>query len=274
MDESRQVDELNYKDWTFRSRLPSSVDVGQCSRIGESQCSDSALDSEVSMFLQIVSSMGWCRSLQGVDVSCVFLQGKLEKLKSLCSLSRLYVVSGEEAGETASSTRDQGRVLSTENQADSRGILDSTGQDSSEDARRSWHDEGRLDSVASAVKDRNASRRRPVSTSTFSRLVLKIWICGWSGDARDPATAHLPTVPVETTHPCFEAEVSSTAVMSMFEVSRSMSVSRDGAVPADPRSCLCALKQCRQETFQRSWCHWRASVRRFTKRSKPRGPTQ
>ena len=152
--------------------------------------------------------------------------------------------------------------------------MDGTGQDSSEHARWSWHDEGRLDSLASAVKDRNASRRRPVSTSTFSRLVLKIWICGLSRGARDPATAHLPTVSVETTHPCFEAEVSSTAVISMFEVSGRMSVSREGAVPADPRSYLCALKQCRQETFQRSWCHWRASVRRFTKSSKPRGPTQ
>ena len=77
------------------------MDVGQCSRIGESRCSDSALDSGVSMFHQIVSSMGWCRSLQGVDVSGVFLQGKLEKLKSLCSLSRLYVVSGEGTGENS-----------------------------------------------------------------------------------------------------------------------------------------------------------------------------
>ena len=30
----------------------------------------------VSIFLQIVSSMGWCRSLRGVDVSCAFLRGK------------------------------------------------------------------------------------------------------------------------------------------------------------------------------------------------------
>ena len=30
----------------------------------------------VSVFLQIVSSMGWCRSLRGVDVSCAALRGK------------------------------------------------------------------------------------------------------------------------------------------------------------------------------------------------------
>ena len=30
----------------------------------------------VSVFLQIVSSMGWCRSLRDIDVSCVFLRGK------------------------------------------------------------------------------------------------------------------------------------------------------------------------------------------------------
>ena len=73
-----------------------------------------------------------------------------------------------------------------------------------------------------------------MSTSTFSRIVLKIWICGWPRDARDPTTAHLLTGSVETTHTGCEAEVSSTAVMSMFEVSGSTSVSREGAVPADP----------------------------------------
>ena len=52
-----------------------------------------------------------------------FYKVKLEKLKSLGSLSRLCVVSGEGAGSTASSTRDQGRVLSTGNQADTWGNL-------------------------------------------------------------------------------------------------------------------------------------------------------
>ena len=111
MDESRQVDELlNYEDSTFRSRLPSSVEVGQCSGIGENRCSDSAPDSGE----HIPSN---CVQWDGGQVVCLSSRQILEKLKSLCSLSRLYVVSGEGAGETASSTRDQGRALSTENEA-------------------------------------------------------------------------------------------------------------------------------------------------------------
>ena len=35
----------------------------------------------VSVFLQLVSSMGWCRSLRGVDVSCAFLRGKPREVK-------------------------------------------------------------------------------------------------------------------------------------------------------------------------------------------------
>ena len=182
------------------------MDVGQCSRIGESRCSDSALDSGLSIFLQNCVINGMVSESQRCGrVVCRSMRKIREKLKSLCSLSRLSVLSGEGAGETASSTQDQGRVLSTENQADSRESWTAPGRTVRRTQGGSWHDEGRLDSVASAVKDRNASRRRPVSTSTFSRLVLKIWICGWSGDARDLATAHLPTVSVETTHPCFEA---------------------------------------------------------------------
>ena len=84
----------------------------------------------------------------------------------------------EEAGETASSTWDQGRALSTENEAGALGIFDGTWQDGSEDARQSWHGEGRPDSCASVVKDRNASRERPASTSTSGRIVLELWICG------------------------------------------------------------------------------------------------
>ena len=116
----------------------------------------------MSVFLQIVSSMDWRRSLKGSGrVGCLSMRKILEKLKSLCSLSGLpriekgaliEIVQGvfglpdaprrwwkelldtlqgdvapmEEAGETASSTSDQSRVLSTEN----------------EDARQSWHDEG------------------------------------------------------------------------------------------------------------------------------------
>ena len=47
-------------------------------------------------------------------VVCLSRRKILEKLTSLCPFSRLYVVSWEEADETASSTRDQGRALSTE----------------------------------------------------------------------------------------------------------------------------------------------------------------
>ena len=160
MNESRQVDELlNDEDLTFRSRLPSPVEVGQCSRIGEDQCSDSAPDNREHLPSNCVIEELVSESQGCVRVVCRSMRKILEKLKSLCSLSRLYVVSGKGAGETASSTQDQGWVLSIESQADTLGILDTTGQDSSEVARRSWHDEGRPDSVASAVKDRHASRR-------------------------------------------------------------------------------------------------------------------
>ena len=113
-------------------------------------------------------------------VVCLSVRKIHEKLKSPRPLSPLFVVSWEGAGETASSTRDQGRAWSTENEAGTRGISDSTGQDSSQDARQCWHDEGRPDSFAPVVKDRNASRRRQASTSTSGRIVLKLWICGWS----------------------------------------------------------------------------------------------
>ena len=39
-----------------------------------------------------------------------------------------------------------------------------------------------------------------MSRSTFGRIVLKIWICGWSGDGPDSATAYVLTGSVETTH--------------------------------------------------------------------------
>ena len=38
--------------------------------------------------------------------------------------------------------QDQGRALSTENDAGALGIFDNTWQDGSEDAAQSWHDEG------------------------------------------------------------------------------------------------------------------------------------
>ena len=45
---------------------------GQCSRFGENRLHRTA----VSVFLQLASSMGWCRSLRRVHVSCAFLRGK------------------------------------------------------------------------------------------------------------------------------------------------------------------------------------------------------
>ena len=113
---------------------------------------------------------------------CLSVRKIIEMLKSLCSSRRLHVAPIEE---------DQGRALSTEIEAGTGEILDSTGQDSSEDAKQSWHDEGGPDSLASVVKDRNRSRRRKqASTSTSSRIVRKLGIYGWSGDAWDPATAY------------------------------------------------------------------------------------
>ena len=178
MDESRQVDELlNYGNPTSRPRpLP-----------------------PVEGDLEVMSRDDLDVGMDVGRVVCLSVRNIFEKLKSLCSLRRLHVVPLKEAGETASSTRDQGRALSTENEAGTRGILDSTGQDSLEDTKQSWHDEGRPDSFASVVKDRNASRRRQASTSISSRIVRKLGICGWSGDAWDPATAYLLTGSVDTT---------------------------------------------------------------------------
>ena len=208
----------------------------------------------VSEFLQIVSSMDWCRSLKGSGrVRCLSMRKIFQKLKSLCSLSGLpgiekgaliKIVKGvfgmpdspsgwwkelldtlqgdvapvEEAGETASSTSDQSRVLTIEN----------------EDARQSWHDEGRPDSFVSVIKDSNASRRRRASTSTSGRIVLKLGICGSSGDAWDPATAYLLTGSVDTANERFEAEVPSPAVGDMFGVSGGTSGSIMGTMRADP----------------------------------------
>ena len=47
-------------------------------RFGENRCSDSAQNSR----LRLVSSMGWCRSLRGVDVACAFsLCGKPQEVE-------------------------------------------------------------------------------------------------------------------------------------------------------------------------------------------------
>ena len=123
----------------------------------------------VSIFRRILSSMGWCRS---GGVVCLSMRKILEKLKSLCSLSRLYVSSREGAGETASSTRDQGRALSTENVAGPRGISDSIGQDSLEDARSlgmSRADPAALPRLSSTETRRGRGQRaRPLPAGSSS----------------------------------------------------------------------------------------------------------
>ena len=91
MDESRQEDELlNYEHLTCRSKLPSSVEV--------STESPRELEESFHDDLDVGRDAG--------RVVCLSSRKILKKLKSLCPLSRLYVVSWEEAGETASSTRD------------------------------------------------------------------------------------------------------------------------------------------------------------------------
>ena len=76
-------------------------------------------------------------------VVCLAMRKILEKLKNVVSVSRLHVVSWEGAVETTSSTWDQGRALSTEDEAGALGTFDDTWQDGSEDAAPFWHDEGR-----------------------------------------------------------------------------------------------------------------------------------
>ena len=91
-------------------------------------------------------------------LACFSIGKIFKKLKSLGSLGRLDGGSWKEAGETASSSRDQSRALST----------------------------------AFAVEDKNAPRRRQASTSTSIRIVLKFRVCGWSEDSWDPALAYIP----------------------------------------------------------------------------------
>ena len=125
-------------------------------------------------------------------IVCISMRKVIDKLESLCSLSRLYVVSWRDAGETASSTRDQGRASSTESQTADPGIFDGTWQDGSEHAAQFRHDETVPDSLASAVEDKNAPRRRQASTSTSIRIFLKFRVCGWSENTWDPALADMP----------------------------------------------------------------------------------
>ena len=89
----------------------------------EDQGSDSAPDNGEHIPSNCVIKEMVSESQGCVRVGCRSMRKILEKLKSLWSLSRLYLVSGEGAGESASSTWDQGRVLSLESQADTKRIF-------------------------------------------------------------------------------------------------------------------------------------------------------
>ena len=138
LDEGRQENELlDYEDSTFPSRLPSSAEI---STEPPKELEDSFRDD-----LDI--------NMDTRRVVCVSVRKILEKLKSLCSLRRLHMAPVAEAGEAASSTREQGRALSAENDAGARGTFDDTWQGGPKDAAPFWHDEGGPDRWASAVVD-------------------------------------------------------------------------------------------------------------------------
>ena len=137
------------------------------------------------------------------------------KLRGLCSLRRLHLAPLKNAGETALSTWGQFGALSTENEVGTGGILDGTRQDSSEEGKWSWHDEGRPDSFASVVKDEEALRRRPANMSVSRSIVRKWGILDWSEDAWKSAMVHILTVSVDGTNQRFKEEVPGTPVLDM-----------------------------------------------------------
>ena len=108
---------------------------------------------------------------------------------------------------TASSTLDQGRALSIDNEAGALGIFDNTLQDGSEEVAPFWHDEGGPDRWGLAVEDKMMPRRMPTDASTLSRIDLKFRVYGWSEDARDLAHGYILTDSVKATDKRFEVEV-------------------------------------------------------------------
>ena len=111
--------------------------------------------------------------------------------------------------------RDAGEALSTENEAGALVIFDSRWQDGSEDAVQFRHDEGGPDSLASAVEDKNARKRRQASTSTSSSIVLKFRACSWSENSWDPTLVCILMSSVETTDKRYKVEVPSTSVIAV-----------------------------------------------------------
>ena len=134
------------------------------------------------------------------------------------------VVPMEEARET--STRNQNRALSTEN----------------EEAGQSWHDEGKPDSFVSVVQDGKSLRRKQASTSPSRRIVLKLRICDWSGDAWNSAAEYLLTGSADIISAHFQAKVPNTAVVNFFLELREHVGLCSGYDAGQPKECGHELK--------------------------------
>ena len=98
-------------------------------------------------------------------------------------------------------------------------ILDGTRQESSEEGKWSWHDEGRPDSFASVVKDEEAPRRRPANMSVSRSTVRKWSILDWSEDAWNSANGTHPDGFGRWNQPAFQGRVPGTPVSDMSGVS-------------------------------------------------------
>ena len=134
-------------------------------------------------------------------------------------------------------------------------IPDGARQDSSEKGNWSWHDEGRPDSVISAVKDEEAPRRRQANMSVYRAVVRKWGILDWSEDAWDPAMVHIRTGSVETTSQRFKGRGARYPclghVWGLSRAGRPISVFKHG----------------RRATFRQSGCHGRAAFGRSMQES-------
>ena len=97
------------------------------------------------------------------------------KLRSLCSLRRLHLAPLKNAGETASSTWGQFGALSTENEVGTGGILDGTRQDSSEEGKWSWHDEGRPRQLCISCQRRGRRQGGGQRNMSVSRSTVRKW---------------------------------------------------------------------------------------------------
>ena len=247
---------LNHEDSTFRWESRSleseraichsgSALSGQCSKIGENRGSDRARDSGEripSNFVinGVVSESKGCRRVVYLHMRKIF-----EKLKSLYSLSRLGVVSW-------ASTRDQGRALSTENEAGALGIFDNPWQDGSEDAVQFWHDEGGPDSLASAVEDESRQGKghpaRPPRAGGFWSSVSTV---GWK--MLGTRTCVYPHGLCRDNRQAFRGW--GALVFRLARLSPSWSLCQ----PTTPHR-HCALRRCHRVTVQRRVCHWRGSI--------------